>query len=84
MDTTALELETMQAAFDGFKSKNHTFQSWEPFLGGAVRICECSVCHRFALTEVFPNGDDESGNQVYETDIRGSAPTTECGQRKVS
>lgn len=84
MDTTALETQTAQAAGAKFLDKNHVGNGWESFLGGAVLIQECIKCHRFALVSVLPNGDDENGNQVYETDIRGSAPTTECGERKVS
>jgi hypothetical protein len=84
MDTVNLELQTMEAAEDGFRNKNHIAVGWESFLGGAVRILECHTCHRFVLSEVLPNGDDENGNQVYETDIRGSAPTTDCDARKVS
>jgi hypothetical protein len=83
MDTTDLEFQTMEAAEDGFLSKNHVADKWEVFMGGAVRIRQCQFCDRFVLSEVFPNGDDEKGNQVYETDIRGSAPTTNCDARKV-
>lgn len=98
MDTRELEAQTMKAARHEFLSKNHASVGWESFLGGAVRILECTICHRFALVSVLPNGSTdeptfhpekdhdwgESGIQVYETDIRGSAPTTECGERKVS
>jgi hypothetical protein len=83
MDTHELEAQMMVSAGDAARLKNHEFGLWESFLGGAVRILECAACHRFVLTSVLPNGDDENGNQVYETEIRGSASTVECGARRV-
>lgn len=84
MDTRELEAQLAVSAGNAARLKNHQFGLWESFLGGAVRLLECVECHRYVLTSVLPNGDDENGNQVYETDIRGSAPTVECGTRKVS
>lgn len=84
MDTHELEDQLRSTADKAATDKGHFFDKWESFLGGAVRIAECSMCHRFSLSSVLPNGDDENGNQIYETDIRGSAPITECGARKVS
>ena len=74
----------MASAFEQAEFNHHILGKWEAFLGGAVRIATCTVCHRHAWAEVLPNGDNESGNQVYKTDIRGSAATMECSSRKVS
>lgn len=84
MDTSSLEKEIMEMAEWGMVGKNHVPGPWESFLGGAIHVSHCVNCQRFSIAEVLPNGDDDSGNQVYETDIRGSAPMTECGARKVS
>lgn len=83
MDTRELENQLAMTAGKAAKSKGHV-GIWESFLGGAVRILECSECHRYVRTAVLPNGDDEKGNQVYETEIRGSAQTAECSERRVS
>ncbi len=84
MDTTTIESELMASASEYAVSNHHILGPWQSYLGGAVRIVHCITCDRYGLTEVLPNGNDENGNQVYETDIRGSAVTMQCGSRKVS
>jgi hypothetical protein len=84
LDTAETELKLMTEAKERAKSNRHVLGDWESFSAGAVRIASCTACKRHAWAEVFPNGDDDKGNQVYKTDIRGSAVTMECGGRKVN
>lgn len=84
MDTAAIESELMSSASDHAVDNHHTLGPWQSYLGGAVRIAYCNTCQRHAWTEILPKGDDDAGNQIYKTDIRGSAVTMECGSRKVS
>lgn len=84
MDTAAIESELMSSASEYAVDNHHILGNWEMFLGGAVRIATCMTCHRHAWAEIFPSGDDKAGNQIYKTDIRGSAVTMQCGSRKVS
>jgi hypothetical protein len=84
VDTTTIESELMASASEYAVDNHHTLGPWQSYLGGAVRIAHCTACDRHALTEVLPKGDDDAGNQIYKTDIRGSAITTQCGPRKVS
>lgn len=83
MDTAALEASLMTEAGEHAAFNQHALGNWESFLGGAVRLAHCVTCKRHAWVQVLPNGDDKAGNQVYKTDIRGSAVTMECGGRKV-
>jgi hypothetical protein len=84
VDTTALETDLMVAAAQAAQEKHHTLGAWENYLGGSVRLSCCTVCQRHVWAQVLPNGKDDKGHQVYETDFHGPAVTIECGSRKVS
>ena len=73
----------MSEAGEHAELNHHILGKWESFQAGVVRISHCTACKRHAWVEVFPNGNDKNRNQIYKTDIRGSAVTTECGSRKV-
>ncbi len=84
MDTTGIEAQLMAEAEEQAILNLHTLGNWENFCGGAIRIACCITCKRHVRIEVFPNGNDEFKNQVYQTEIRGPAVTMECGGRKVN
>jgi hypothetical protein len=84
MDTAGIEVELMAVAEVGSIDKHHSLGNWETYLGGIVRLSCCIVCNRHVWAQVLPNGSDDKGTQVYETDIHGPALLVECSKRKVN
>jgi hypothetical protein len=84
MDTVTIGAELRASVETLAASHKHALGNWESFLGDAIQITTCTICFRFAWAQIFPNGNDDQGNQIYKTDIRGSAVTMQCGSRKVS
>lgn len=78
MDTAGIEAQLMAEAQEHVEVNHHVLGPWKSFLGGAVRIALCNSCQRHAIAEILPVGDDDAGNQVYHSDIRGSALKFEC------
>jgi hypothetical protein len=75
MSDTVAQMETLKAdTIELAKDKKHSLGPFKEFAGGAINIAICTGCQRWALAEIYPFG----------TDIRGSAVTMECGDRKVS